>query len=67
MSPSPSPIIDFLDLEATDQPAAPTFQTLLEKLWTARFCGAVTLHFAGGRPLAVVLQQETRIVLDTPK
>ena len=52
-------------LESLNSPTPPTFAELLERLYQMRFQGAVTLHFAGGIPRAVVLSQPKQIPLDT--
>lgn len=58
-------LIEILGLEAMDQATAPTFSTLLQKLYDARFQGAVTLHFAGGLPRSLTLSQPVAVPLDT--
>ena len=63
---APAPAADPLDLEGWDLSTPPTFQDLLARLYTAKFQGSVTLHFAGGIPRAVVLNQPKSIPLDTP-
>ena len=55
-----------IGLEALNQATAPTFQELLERLYAAKFQGSVTLHFAGGLPRSVVLNQPKSIPLETP-
>lgn len=55
-----------IGLETLNQATAPTFQELLERLYAAKFQGSVTLHFAGGIPRQVVLNQPKSIPLDIP-
>lgn len=59
------PVEDALGLESLNVATAPTFPALLETLYTARYTGSITLHFAGGIPRAVVLSQPVQIPLDT--
>lgn len=58
-------LLDALGLAEADSAPAPTFPQLLEKLWAMKFQGMVTLHFAGGVPRAVVLNQPVQVGLDT--
>lgn len=63
---TPQQLADLLGLESTDSPSLPTFPDLLEKLYQARYQGALTLHFTGGVARAVVLQGEAlKLPLDT--
>ena len=52
-------------IESLDLTIPPTFAALLDYLWSLRFQGSVTLHFAGGIPRAVELIERTHIPLDT--
>jgi hypothetical protein len=66
VSPAASPTATIVEaLESLDSPTPPTFAELLDRLYQMRFQGAVTLHFAGGIPRAVVLSQPKQIPLDT--
>ncbi len=60
--PSPT-LIEQIESLNTDEP--PTFLELLDRLYQMRYTGPCTLHFAGGRPRQVVLDQPIRVTLDT--
>ncbi len=56
-------LIEQIESLSTAEP--PTFMELLERLYQMRYTGPCTLHFAGGRPRQVVLDQPIRVALDT--
>lgn len=58
-------LLEALGLDVSISAPSPTFPQLLEKLWTMKFQGMVTLHFAGGVPRSVVLAQPVNVPLDT--
>lgn len=58
-------LLEILGLEALSQASPPTFQEMLERLYTAKFQGSVTLHFAGGLPRSVTVSQPVQVPLTT--
>ena len=63
MSTLPIALAEALGLESMNQPTLPTFQELLERLYRVKYQGSVTLHFAGGLPRSVVLNQPVQVPL----
>jgi hypothetical protein len=49
--------------ETLDLPAAPSFASLLERLYQQRYSGSVTFHFENGIPRGVVLTQVQQVAL----
>lgn len=60
-------LAEVMDALLVNQPTPPTFPELLARLWDIRYSGQLTLHFAGGRPLSVVLSQPIQVPLDSGK
>jgi hypothetical protein len=58
----PASLTEYLESRNTAEP--PTFMELLERLYALRYTGPVVLHFAGGLPRQVVLDQPVRVPLD---
>lgn len=56
---------DLLGLETLNLPEAPTFATLLERLYLSRYCGEIVLHVGNGVPKVVEFRQVIRVALDT--
>jgi hypothetical protein len=58
-------LVEQLESLSTTEP--PTFMELMERLYRMRYTGPCTLHFAGGLPRQVVLDQPIRVALDAKK